>query len=117
VHKIINHNPDLTRANGYSFDGVNDWTANSVCYNSIPLAQVDIAPAEDVNTLDENLGYKSWNVTNMVMDWVTNSTSNFGLMLNSDTTAKADSYRFFGASEANDATLRPSLEVTYTVEF
>jgi hypothetical protein len=117
VHKIINHNPDLTRANGYSFDGVNDWTANSVCYNSIPLAQVDIAPAEDVNTLDENLGYKSWNVTKMVMDWVTNSTSNFGLMLNSDTTAKADSYRFFGASEANDATLRPSLEVTYTVEF
>ena len=117
VHKIINHNPDLTRANGYSFDGVNDWTANSVCYNSIPLAQVDIAPAEDVNTLDENLGYKSWNVTNMVMDWVTNSTSNFGLMLNSDTTAKADSYRFFGASEADDATLRPSLEVTYTVEF
>jgi hypothetical protein len=117
VHQIINHNPDLERANGYSFDGVNNWTANNICYNNIPLGQLDIAPAEDVNSLDQNLGYKYWNVTGMVMDWVNDSTSNFGLMLNSDPAAKADSYRFFGASEANDATLRPSLEVTYTVEY
>ena len=65
AHKIINHHPDLYQATGYTFDGVNDWTANNECYNSIPLAQADIAAAEDVQNLDLNSGYKQWNVTSM----------------------------------------------------
>ena len=117
VHKIINHNPDLQQSNGYTFNGVDGWTANNNCYKNIPLGQADIAPAEDVNSLDQSLGYKTWDVTNMVQDWVTDSASNFGLLLNSDAVASADSYRFFAASETNDADLRPSLEVIYSVEF
>ena len=117
VHKIINHNPDLQQSNGYTFNGVDGWTANNNCYKNIPLGQADIAPAEDVNSLDQGLGYKTWDVTNMVQDWVTDSASNFGLLLNSDAVASADSYRFFAASETNDADLRPSLEVIYSVEF
>ena len=113
VHKIINHHPDLYQANGYTFDGVNDWTANDACYNSIPLAQADIAAAEDVQNLDLNSGYKQWNMTSMVQEWVSNVSSNYGLMLNSDTIASSDSYRSFAASEAADASQRPKLEVTY----
>src|SRR6056297_1332740 len=59
VHKVINYNPELTHANGYTYDGANNWTANDSCYNSVPLAQADIAAAENVNTLDQNLGYKN----------------------------------------------------------
>ena len=114
AHKIINHHPDLYQATGYTFDGVNDWTANDACYNSIPLAQADIALAEDVQNLDLNSGYKQWNVISMVQEWVNNASPNYGLMLNSDTIASSGSYRFFAASEAVDASQRPSLEVTYT---
>ncbi len=116
VHKIINHQPDLNQANGYTCDGVSDWTANNACYNSIPLAQADIAPAEDVNSLDLNPGYKNWDVTAMVHQWVNDENTNHGLMLNSDTVAGSDSYRFFAASEAIDAAQRPRLEVTYTTD-
>ena len=114
VHKIINHNSNLFQASGYTYDGVNGWTANNSCYNSIPLAQADIAPAENVNSLDQNLEYKKWNVTGMVQAWVGDSSTNYGLMLNSDVVASSDSYRFFAASEATDPARRPKLEVTYT---
>jgi len=114
AHKIINYNPDLSQASGYTYDGANDWTANNDCYNSVPLAQADIAAAGKVNRLDQNPGYKNWAVTGMVQDWVNDPGTNFGLLLNSDSAATSDSYRFFASSEANDSTQRPSLEVTYT---
>ena len=116
VHKIINHNPDLYLVNGYTFDGLNDWTANSVCYNSVPLAQADIATSEDVASLDLALGYKDWDVTGMLQDWTNDANSNFGLLLNSDSVATADSYRYFASSEAVDASQRPRLEVTFTTD-
>jgi hypothetical protein len=116
VHKVLNVNPDLSQANGYSYDGINDWTANDVCYNSIPLAQEDIDSAKDVNSLDQTLEYKSWDVTQLVQDWVNNTSTNNSLLLNSDDAASSDSYRFFASGEANDGSQRPRLEVTYTKE-
>jgi hypothetical protein len=114
VQKLIYHNPDLPAANGFTYDGVNSWTANSACFNSIPMAQADTAAAEDVNHLDRQSGYKHWDVTGMVQDWIRDAASNYGLMLNSDSTAGADSFRFFASSEAADPSRRPVLEVTYT---
>ena len=115
VHKVINHNPDVNQANGYTFDGMNEWTANNTCYNSIPLAQADIGPAEALNILDHSLGYKGWDVTGMVQEWANEPTTNYGLILNSDSVASASSYRFFAASEAVDAAQRPRLEVVFTI--
>src|SRR5690349_1624115 len=43
VHQIINHNPDLAQATGYTYDGAQDWTPNACCYQNIPLAQADIS--------------------------------------------------------------------------
>ncbi|WP_054698689.1 MopE-related protein [Desulfosarcina cetonica] len=114
VHKIINHDPDLSSANGYTFDGLNEWTPNDSCYNSIPMAQADIALAEDINSLDMSSGDKDWDVTGMVQDWVANSAANYGLLLNSDAVAGADSYRFFASNESSDPARRPMLEVVYT---
>ncbi len=116
VHKIINYNPDLSTTTGYTYDGTNSWTADTSSYNSIPMAQADIGTALDVVSVDSSVGYNSWNVTGMVKDWMASPGSNYGLLLNSDTIATADSYRNFASSEATEASQRPKLVVTYTVD-
>jgi len=116
VHEIINYNPDLSQCSGYTYDGTNGWTPNSSCNDNIPLAQADIAAAEDVKSIDKAYGYKTWDVTDMVRDWITNPATNFCLLLNSDTSASSDSNRFFASSEATDPDQRPKLVVTYTID-
>ena len=115
VHKVVNHNPNISRASGFSYDGISEWSANNQCYNSVPLAQADIGPAVDVNSLDQTLGLKAWDVTQLVQDWLASPESNKGMLLNSDDQANADSYRFFASSEAADGSRRPRLEITYTI--
>jgi hypothetical protein len=68
-----------------------------------------------VKSINKTYGYKTWDVTNMVRDWIANPNMNFGLLLNSDTSAGSDSNRFFASSEASDPNQRPKLVVTYTV--
>ena len=114
VHKIINHNPQLSACTGYTYDGIHGWTPNDSCYNNIPMAQADLAMAEDSRSLDKTLGYKSWDVTNMVREWVVNPGTNFGLLLNSDPVASSSSNRIFSSSEAEDPGQRPTLVVTYS---
>jgi chitodextrinase len=114
VHKVINRNPDLARATGYTYDGTNSWTANSCCDSDIPLAQADISTAYDTEAVDKVLGYKNWNVTTLAQEWVSSPASNFGLLINSDTTKGADRYRTFASMEHPTAGLRPSLSITYT---
>ncbi len=116
VHKITNHNPDLLATTGLTYDGSNGWTANTSCYNNTPMAQADISAALTVNSMDTSVGYKSWDVTGLVNDWLAAPASNYGLLLNSDTVASSDSYRNFASSEATDASQRPKLVVTYTVD-
>lgn len=70
VHKMANKNPDLTRANGYTYDGVNGWTANACCDSNVPLAQADVSSAHDIKAIDKVLGRKSWNITIMVQQWI-----------------------------------------------
>jgi hypothetical protein len=113
VHRVINHNPDLSWATGYTYNGIDSWTANDACYDNIPVAQADIAPASDVNSLDQTLEIKSWDVTQLVKDWVAEPSSNYGMLLNSDDVASSDSHRYFASDEAQDDSKRPRLEVTY----
>ncbi|RWX48222.1 hypothetical protein H206_05189 [Candidatus Electrothrix aarhusensis] len=116
VHKMIQHNPVLLKATGFTYDGTNSWTANTNCYNDIPLAQADISPKAVESSIDLSVGYKSWDVTDMVTDWLDDSKLNYGLLLNSDAVASSDSHRFFASSEATDANKRPKLVVKYTIE-
>ncbi len=113
VHKIINYNPDINQCTGHTYDGTNGWTPNNTCNNGVPLAQADITAAEDVQSVDKTYGYKIWGVTSMVQEWVANPDSNFGLVVNSDTSASADSNRIFASSETSDPSQRPKLVVTY----
>jgi len=112
AHKIINYNPVISACTGYTYDGTNSWTPTG---EDIPLAQADIASAEDTKSIDKTYGYKSWSVTNMVQDWVSNSASNYGMLVNSDPVASSNSNRYFSATESSNPDQRPKLVVTYSV--
>jgi len=111
VHKIVNKNPDPNRATGHTYDGVNNWTPSTCCYNGFPLAQADIGPAVDTRSIDKTAGYKTWDVTAIARDWFTSPGSNYGLLVNSDPSKLADHYRQFSSSEASNA---PYMTIIYT---
>jgi len=115
AHKVINKDPVISLATGSTYNGSITWTANACCFNGIPMAQGDIAAAEDVQTLDTTIGYKSWTVTQMVQDWVNDGATNFGILVNSDAVAAANSNRVLSSSEHTQADQRPKLVITYTV--
>lgn len=115
VHKIIHYNPVISACTGYTYDGTNSWTPNTQCNNNIPLAQADITAAEDAKSIDKSYGYKSWTVTNMAQDWISDSATNYGMLVNSDPVASSDSYRYFSATESSNPDQRPKLVVIYSV--
>ena len=114
VHKIVNKNPVVNSATGYTYDGVNAWTPSSCCHGGVPLAQADISAAVDTRSVDKTLGLKQWGVTSIVQQWFSNPSTNFGLLLNSDPSKLADRYRQFWSSEAAATNQRPYLTVVYT---
>jgi PKD repeat protein len=115
VHRIIRKKPNLNQATGFTYDGSNDWTSSACCYNGVPLAQADIAPAVGTQQVNKTAGYKSWDVTALVQAWVNAPATNLGLLLNSDATKGADRYRSFASMENPDANKRPVLRVTYSI--
>src|SRR5438552_15859165 len=96
---IVNKNPDLTSTTGYTYDGVNSWTTNTCCYNNVPLAQADSGPSVATQEVDKTPGLKQWDVTSVVQRWLTDPSTNFGLLLNSDPSKLRDRYRTFSSSE------------------
>ena len=114
VHRIISHNPVISSATGYTYDGTSPWTPSACCYNSIPLAQSDIAAAEDTRSVNKSLGYSQWTVTQMARYWLSNPSQNYGMLVNSDPVASSDSNRLFASSESSNTTWRPKLVITYS---
>ncbi|MBI3804630.1 MAG: DNRLRE domain-containing protein [Nitrospirae bacterium] len=115
VHKILHKNPDLSKATGSTYDGVNAWSASGCCNDNIPMAQGDISAAYDRHTVDQTRGNKSWNIRTMVQEWVNNPSTNYGLLLNPDPTKPADHYRTFASMEHPAPSRRPSLQIIYSV--
>lgn len=115
AHKIVGKNPVMSAVTGYTVDGVNAWTANPCCHDNVPLAQGDISLAYDTRVIDKSAGLKPWTLTAMVREWLADPATNFGVLLNSDPAALRDRYRFFASMEHADATLRPYLQVTYSL--
>ncbi|MEA1900553.1 MAG: DNRLRE domain-containing protein [Thermodesulfobacteriota bacterium] len=107
AHKIITHNPDISSCTWNTYNGSNSWTGGA---NG---GEQDIASAESSTIVDKTSGYKNWNITQMVQEWVDNSSTNFGLMLNSDTTAASDSNRYFRPTEYLSQDQRPVLTIKY----
>lgn len=115
VSAIINKNPVVASSTGNTYDGTNAWTASSVAYGGVPLAQSDIDTPVDAPLVDKTVGYKAWNITNLVKTWLATPAANRGVLLNSSNKATSDSYRLFASSDATDTNLRPKLVVTYNL--
>jgi PKD repeat protein len=113
AHRLVNHNPTVSLCSGFTYDGLNAWTPNGSCYEGIPMAQADILPADDMISIDKTAGYKSWSIAGMARHWVSIPVENLGLLLNADTSAGAESNRYFASSENEEASRRPSLTVTF----
>ena len=113
VSRVNNKNPIISQATGYTYDGLDSWSPSTGVYNNIPLAQGDISQPEDIQAVDTTLGYKSWNVTQIVQGWVNNGAANYGMLLNSDNSAPSDSNRYFSSSESANAGQRPKLVISY----
>jgi hypothetical protein len=114
AHKILNKNVNVAAATGYTFNGSSNWTASSCCYSQVPLAQSDISTAYDQRAIDKSAGVKTWNLTNMVQEWVANPASNFGVLLNSDPSKPKDRHRYFASMEHTNRSLRPTLRIQYS---
>ena len=114
AHKVVGKNPIIAQATGYNADAATSWSPSACCHDSVPLAQADISQAYATVAVDKTPGYKAWNITSMVQEWLANPSTNFGVVLNSDASKAADRFRSFASIENTDATLRPVLRVTYS---
>src|SRR2546427_4170469 len=99
AHAIVNKNPVLTSTTGYTYDGVNSWTPNTCCYNSVPLAQADIGPSVATQEVDKTPGLKQWDVTSIVRRWLTDPSDRNSTRLNSSHTQLSDPDFSFSKSE------------------
>ena len=116
IHKIIGKNPIISQVTGYNAFNGEAWTpvpANTT-YNNIPLGLADIAVQEDSIPLLTQLGYRSWLITNMVQEWISNPSANYGLLIQGVETTVTTG-RIFAASENKNADIRPRLVVRYTI--
>ena len=114
LHQIINRNPDPARATGVTADGVANWTANSCCYQGVPMAQADISPARAVTIVNRTLGVKTWDARSLAQAWKSNPASNFGLLLNGDASKAINRSRTFASMQHATASARPVLRVVYS---
>jgi len=114
ANKILNKNPVITGATGYTSDGTTPWTPNACCSQNIPLAQADISTPYDTEVIDKTTGYKTWTITSLVQEWLASPSTNFGVLLNSDASKAADRWRYFASTKNTDSTLWPYLQINYT---
>lgn len=87
----------------YNYDGSNAWTAEGGDYAS---------PAESAASGFGSLGWKLWNVTNLVRGWVNGTWSNYGMILMNDS---ASNTYYFYSSDYGTADYRPKIVVNYTI--
>jgi PKD repeat protein len=113
VHKIINVDPVLDACTGQTYDGLNAWSGNSVRSDGVPMAQGDIQEAEDRVPVGSDSQFVTWNITDMVQEWVDDPASNYGLLLNPVAGASSDTNRYFASSEYQDEAKRPVIEITF----
>lgn len=113
IHRVLDVDSNLSEATGLLYAADAPWTKNPCCANGVPMAQADITGPESSSVVPSTAGPVTWDVTQTLQALVDDPSSDFGILLNPDVGAGADADRIFGSSEHRDASLRPSLEITY----
>jgi hypothetical protein len=96
------------------------WQLNGSCWNESTTTwanfpRTNITPTPFAYAAYSDTGaddWYSWNISNMVQEWVTGNTTNYGFMINA-TPNLAGEYTRFDSSEAAEATARPQINITY----
>jgi hypothetical protein len=100
AHKITGLNPVITSATWNTYDGSNNWVSGGGLGN--------IAAASSSVNVGLS-GEWSWDVTQMVKDWVATPSSNYGMLLQA-ASGTVNSYRFFHSDEGTNG-MRPRLVI------
>jgi YD repeat-containing protein len=96
---------DQSKATWNTSDGTTAWTK--------PGGDYDAALLSSNNTFSNDPKWMSWNVITAAKSWVTNSASNYGLLLKQRDEVNQTARPMLLSSEASEPLLRPTLEVTY----
>jgi hypothetical protein len=108
VSSVTGVSPDLEFATWNRYDGISAWPGGQ---NGGAEA---VSPAAASSTIGKTQRWVSWDVTGMVAEWVAGPGMDFVMVIDADTSASADSNRFFASGEYPDPGLRPQLLITYT---
>jgi hypothetical protein len=109
VSKMSGVRPDLGFTTWNQYDGFSPWPGGEDGGESA------IGPAISSTSIGKTHRWVSWDVTGMVAEWVGGTGKDFVMVIDADTSASADSNRFFASGEYPDPGLRPRLLVTYTL--
>ncbi len=93
-----------------AYQVLNPWGEGNTTYNQKPAS--NNTPISTI-TVDTNIGYKTWDITNAVTGWVANPSNNYGLMLRSDIETIYWWKEFYSTDAENG--LRPQLIVHYAM--
>ena len=99
--------PDPARATWNRLDGVSPWPGGAdggAALLAFPTATAAVG---------RTYRWVSWDVTEMVEDWVARPGTNFGMAVEGDASASRDSSRYFASAEHPDPGMRPQLLITY----
>lgn len=91
-----------------------DWNENLVTWNTIPTS-TNANQILLTRSSSPNQDYPNIDLTNFVTDWYNNPQSNYGMLLELIDQSLYNSMKFC-SSDCLDSTLRPKLEITYTVD-
>ena len=114
VHNITGVDPVINQVNGYYAYTNGPWTAVPVgtTYNDIPLGLANIGDAEDSVAVGTQAGYITWQITEMVQQWIKTPSENFGMLLKGVAT-NIETGRTFGSTDNQNAAYRPRLTIRY----
>jgi hypothetical protein len=104
------HSQDRT-VTAYRADA--DWAESSVTWNNRP-GYAEAYGSASVGVTEPDLGWYSFDVTDLVRGWVNGGFSNYGLMVRAPETSGSDFVRFqFYSRDRSGTSYDPYLEVTY----
>ena len=93
------------------------WDEQTITWNTQPTTDTinQITISETTSQYNWNFTDSSANLLSMIQDWVSNPTTNFGIMLRLETEINYRSLSFASSDHANSA-LHPELIITYEVQ-
>ncbi|MFW6125639.1 MAG: DNRLRE domain-containing protein [Chloroflexota bacterium] len=112
--KLFHGASDPSAVNGpvgaYAVTG--SWTEDALTWNTQP-SSVD-APVDTIAvTAPAPSAFVSWDITDLVQDWVDGSVDNHGVMLADTDESSSDGWKWFYSADWGTAPQRPKLEIEY----